>query len=189
MIGISPLSGIGWELFNIVITILSIGNTVLFSSRVLAFTAVITAVTVVLSALTVPFLFGTGIHFFQAGIMLAGVAGGPLSGLITGMIGGVYVAMIRSDPTIVIGNGLLGLCTALFSRRLRPVLAGLGAWILIQAPWIYLTGTFVFRVPAVAMQLILTLLTIENVICASVVDVLTKHFRLGEILQGRVKMR
>jgi uncharacterized membrane protein len=161
----------------------------LLNSRLLAFTAVISAVTVVLSALTVPFLFRTGIHFFQAGIMLAGVVGGPLSGLITGMIGGVYVAMIRSDPTIVIGNGLLGLCTGVFSRRLRPVLAGLAAWVLIQAPWIYMTGTFVFHVPAVAMQLILTLLTVENVICASVVDVLTKHFHLGEILLGKGRMR
>jgi uncharacterized membrane protein len=165
------------------------GNTILLNSRLLAFTAVISAVTVVLSALTVPFLFGTGIHFFQAGIMLAAVAGGPLPGLIAGLIGGVYVAIMRSDPTIVVGNGLLGLCTALFSRRLRPVLAGLAAWMLIQAPWIYLTGTFVFRVPAVAMQLILILLTLENVICASVVDVLTKHFHLGEILLGKVKLR
>ncbi len=161
----------------------------LLNSRLLAFTAVISAVTVGLSALTVPFLFGTGIHFFQAGIMLAGVVGGPLSGLITGLIGGVYVAMIRSDPTIVIGNGLLGLCTGVFSRRLRPVLAGLAAWILIQAPWIYITGTFVFHVPAVAMQLILTLLTVENVICASVIDMLTKHFHLGEILLGRAGIR
>lgn len=161
----------------------------LLNSRLLAFTAVISAVTVALSALTVPFLFGTGIHFFQAGIMLAGVAGGPLSGLITGMIGGVYVAMIRSDPTIVIGNGLLGLCTAVFSRRLRPVLGGLIAWMLIQAPWIYITGTFVFHVPVVAMQLILTLLTVENVICASVVDVLTTHFHIGEILLGKGRIR
>lgn len=161
----------------------------LLNSRLLAFTAVISAVTVVLSALTVPFLFGTGIHFFQAGIMLAGVAGGPLSGLITGMIGGIYVAMVRSDPTIVIGNALLGLCTGVFSRRLRPVLAGVAAWVLIQAPWIYIAGTFVFHVPAVAMQLILTLLTVENVICASVFDVLTKHFHLGEILLGRAGMR
>lgn len=123
----SPLFGNGWELFNIVITIWCDGNTMLLNSRLLAFTAVISAVTVVLSALTVPFLFGTGIHFFQAGIMLGGVVGGPLSGMITGMIGGVYVAMIRSDPTIVIGNGLLGLCTGIFSRKLRPVLAGLAA--------------------------------------------------------------
>lgn len=59
---------------------------------------------------------------------------------------------------------------------------------LIQAPWIYITGTFVFHVPAVAMQLILTLLTVENVICASVVDVLTRHFHLGEILLGKGRM-
>lgn len=152
------------------------------SSRLVAFTAVISAVTVVLSLLTVPFLFGTGVHFFQAGIMLAGVAGGPLSGLVAGLVGGSYVAMIRSDPTIVVGNGLLGLFTAVFSRKLRPVLAGLVAWVLIQAPWIYLVDTLVLHVPAVAVQTILALLTVENVICASVVDVLTKRFHFGNFL-------
>jgi len=170
-----------------VITNLREGNTKMFDSRLVAFTAGISAVTAVLSALTVPFLLGTGVHFFQVGIMLAAVVGGPISGLITGLIGGLYVALIRSDPTIVIGNGLLGLFTALFSRRLRPLLAGLVAWILIQAPWIYFTGTFIYRVPSVAMQLILILLTVENVICAFIVDILTKHSQLGEILLAKVK--
>lgn len=157
------------------------------SSRLAAFTAVISALTVVFSVLTVPFMFETRIHFFQAGIMLAGVAGGPLSGLITGSVGGLYVATIRSDPTIVVGNGLLGLSTGVFSRKLRPVLAGLVAWVLIQAPWIYLTGTFIFHVPDVAMQTILALLTVEDAICASVVDILIKRFHLGSLLLRRAR--
>jgi hypothetical protein len=90
--------------------------------------------------------------------------------------------MIRSDPTIVVGNGLLGLFIAVFSRKLRPVLAGLVAWVLIQAPWIYLVDTLVLHVPAVAVQTILALLTVENVICAAVVDILTRRFHLGDLL-------
>jgi hypothetical protein len=31
------------------------------------------------------------------------------------------------------------------------------------------------------------LLTIENVICATVVDVLAKHFHVGQFLLGKVK--
>lgn len=150
------------------------------ASRAITFTAVISALTVVFSFFTVPFLFGFRIHFFQIGILLAGVVGGPVSGIVTGLIGGVYMATMRSDPTIVIGNGLLGLFTGIFSLRLRPALAGLTAWIFIQAPWVYLTGTFIFHVPAVAMQLILILLTVEDVISAVVADVLSSHFRLRE---------
>lgn len=183
----SPTSRNDSILFNIVITIVQNGNTMQLSSRLVAFTAVISALTVVLSVLTVPFLFGTGIHFFQAGILLAGVAGGPLSGLVTGSVGGLYVATTRSDPTIIVGNGLLGLFTGVFSRKLRPVLAGLVAWVLIQAPWIYITGTFIFHVPTVAMQVILALLTVEDVICASVVDVLTSHFHLRAFFVGQAR--
>lgn len=150
------------------------------TSRVIAFTTVISALTMVFSFFTVPFLFGFRIHFFQIGILLAGVIGGPVSGVITGLIGGAYMATVRSDPTIVVGNGLLGLFTGIFSLRFRPVLAGLAAWIFVQAPWVFLTGTFIFHVPTVAMQLILILLTVEDVISAVVTDVLINHFRLRE---------
>jgi len=119
--------------------------------------------------------------------MLSGVIGGPVSGLVTGAIGGVYMAMLRSDPTIVIGNGLLGLFTGLFARKTRPVLAGIAAWALIQAPWIYLTGTLIFNVPAFAMQTILALLTIEDIACALVVDVLESHFHFREMVFSKPK--
>jgi len=154
-------------------------------SRLVAFTAMISALTVVLSVLTVPFLFTSRIHFFQVGVLLAGVAGGPISGLITGSIGGLYMATTRSDPTIVVGNALLGLSAGIFARKLRPVLAGLFAWLFIQAPWVYITGTYIFQVPAIAMQTILALLTVEGIICASVVDVLINRFHIGALLLGR----
>lgn len=152
------------------------------SGRVVGFTAVMSAVAVALSPLAVPFVLGLRIHFFQVAIMLAGVIGGPLSGLVTGAIGGAYMAMLRSDPTIVIGNGLLGLFTGLFVRRMRPALAGIAAWALIQAPWIYLTGTYILHVPGVVMQTILATLTVEDVICAVIADVLQSRFHLREMV-------
>lgn len=151
-----------------------------YSSRFAAFTAVMSALAVALSALSVPFVAGLRIHFFQVAIMLAGVIGGPLSGLVTGTIGGAYMATLRSDPTIVIGNALLGLFTGLFMRKMRPALAGIAAWVLIQAPWIYLTGTYVLNVPGIVMQTILVTLTVEDVICAVIADVLQTHYHLRE---------
>jgi len=151
-------------------------------SRLAAFTAVMSALAVALSVLSVPFVLGLRIHFFQVAIMLAGIIGGPVSGLVTGAIGGAYVAALRSDPTIVIGNGLLGLFTGLFVRKMRPALAGIAAWVLIQAPWIYLTGTYILHVPALVMQTILATLTVEDVICAVVSDILQTRFHLREMV-------
>jgi len=159
------------------------------SSRVIAFTAVLSALTVVLSFLSVPFLYGSRIHFFQVGIMLAGAAGGPIAGLLTGSVGALYMASVRSDPTIVVGNGLLGLGVGVLCLRLRPVLAGLVAWALFQAPWIFFTGTLIFRVPLPAMGFILGLLTVEDMVCASVADVLTNRFHLRSLIvdSGRLQ--
>lgn len=153
-----------------------------YSSRLAAFTAVMSALAVALSALSVPFVLGLRVHFFQVAIMLAGVIAGPVPGLVTGAIGGVYVAALRSDPTIVVGNAVLGLFTGLFVRKMRPVLAGILAWVLIQAPWLYLTGTYILNVPAVVMQTILATLTVEDVICAVIADVLQSRFHLREMV-------
>jgi uncharacterized membrane protein len=161
---------------------MQIDNTMKFTSRMVTFTAVVSALTVALSVLTLPFLFGSRIHFFQSGILFAGVVVGPLGGLITGLVGGLYMASVRGDPTIIIGNGLLGLFTGIFSLKLRPVLAGLLSWIIVQAPWVYVTGTFIFGVPTIAMQTILILLTVEAVICACIVDVLVNRFHLRGLL-------
>ena len=151
-----------------------------YASRFVAFTAIMTAVAVVLSALSVPFALGLRIHFFQVAIMLAGVIGGPVSGLVAGAVGGAYMAALRSDPTIVVGNALLGLFTGLFVRKTRPVLAGILAWILIQAPWLYLTGTYILNVPGAVMQTILITLTVEDVICAVIADILQTRYHLRE---------
>jgi uncharacterized membrane protein len=150
------------------------------TSRLAAFTAVMSALAVALSLLSVPFVGGVQIHFLQVAIILAGVMGGPLSGLVTGAIGGAFVAALRSDPTIVIGNGLLGLFTGLLVRKMRPALAGIAAWILIQAPWIYLTGTYILHIPGLVMQTALATLTIEDVICAVIADLLQTHYHLRE---------
>ena len=144
-----------------------------------------TAVAVVLSALSVPFLFGLRIHFFQVAIMLAGVVGGPVSGLVAGGVAGVYTAALMSNPTIIVGNALLGLFTGIFVRKMRPVLAGILAWVLIQAPWLYLSETYILNVPGFVMQTILVTLTVEDVICAVVADVLQNRFHLREIVFPR----
>jgi len=153
-----------------------------YASRFVAFTAIMTTIAVVLSALSVPFVFGLRIHFFQVAIMLAGIIGGPVSGLIAGSVGGVYMSALRSDPTIIVGNAFLGLFAGLFVRKMRPVLAGILAWILIQAPWLYLTGTYILNVPGFVMQTILVTLTVEDVICAVIADVLQSRFHLREMV-------
>ena len=157
-----------------------------YASRFVAFTAIMTTIAVVLSALSVPFVFGLRIHFFQVAIMLAGIIGGPVSGLIAGSVGGVYMSALRSDPTIIVGNAFLGLFAGLFVRKMRPALAGILAWILIQAPWLYLTGTYILNVPGFVMQTILVTLTVEDVICAVIADVLQSRFHLREMVFPKV---
>jgi uncharacterized membrane protein len=157
-----------------------------YASRFAAFTAIMTAVAVVLSALSVPFLLGVRIHFFQVAIMLAGVVGGPVSGLIAGGLGAVYTAALMSNPTIVLGNALLGLFTGIFVRKMRPVLAGILSWVLIQAPWLYLSETYILNVPGSVMQTILITLTVEDAICAVITDVLQNRFHLREMVFPRL---
>ena len=145
--------------------------------RVLAFTSIFCALSIVLSLLSVPFLLGLRVHFFQVAIFLCSSLAGPFPGLVCGSIAGFYTAIVRADPTILVGNGLLGLASGLLGRKFRPFVACMIAWFLVQAPWILFTGTFILGVPVQVMQTILVLLTVEDLISAALTDIVV--VRLG----------
>ena len=146
-------------------------------TKKIAFTALMSSLAVCMSLFTLPFLFGVNIHLFQVAILIAAAGGGPISGIITGLFGGIYMASMRGDVTIIIGNGLIGLFAGFLIRKFRPMIAGPLSWFLIQMPWIYIIDTYFYRFPSVVVETILTVLTVEILISSLIVDVLM--FRFG----------
>ena len=129
------------------------------------------------------------VHFSQLPIFIAGILTGPVGGLMTGAIGGLYMSFTRI-PFIICGLAILGLATGFFGRRVRPLYAGIFAW-LVQAPYVVITDyvwfvVFLERAPQAAWAFvtsIMTVLTIEAVISSALAEVIVRYLKRTSIAQ------
>lgn len=110
--------------------------------RNLALVAVMAALASVLSA--PPFAIPVGprsaLHFTQFPILLAAMLAGPAAGLMTGAIGGLLSSfvVVPGIPFIAGGLVILGCAAGFLAKRLRPLYAGVLAWV-VQAPYLVVT--------------------------------------------------
>jgi LytS/YehU family sensor histidine kinase len=136
--------------------------------------------------------FPTEIHFTQLPILIAGILGGPAAGLVTGVIGGLLSSFVVLPRIAFIIGGLaiLGAAAGFFSKRLRPLFAGVLAW-LVQAPYVAVTDYVWFTLflpnkmaPEAAWVLVgslLVKLTIEVVISSALAEVIIASLKKARI--------
>jgi len=112
-----------------------------------------------------------------------------VGGLIAGAIGGLYMSFTRI-PFIIGGLAILGYAAAFFGKRVRPLYAGILAW-LLQAPYVVVTDyvwltIFLERTSQAAWAFIasmLTVLTIEAIISAAMAEVIVRYLKRTRITQ------
>lgn len=161
-------------------------------AKTVAFAALMAALANVMSfpPLAVPFQIGefmSSVHFFQLAIFLCGILAGCWAGLVGGMVGGLYMSVTKI-PFAVGGIAILGFSVGLFAKKVRPVFAGLLAW-LVQAPYVLATDYVWFTLfagnsSAVAWAIITPIminLTLQAVICAILGDVIIHYVKRAGI--------
>jgi len=136
--------------------------------------------------------FPTEIHFTQLPILIAGIFGGPAAGLLTGAIGGFLAAFVVLPRIAFIIGGLaiLGTAAGFFGKKLRPMFAGILAW-LVQAPYVAVTDYIWFTLflpktmtTEAAWGLVgslLVKLTIEVVISSALAEVMIAYLKKTRI--------
>jgi thiamine transporter ThiT len=161
-------------------------------AKTVAFAALMAALANVMSLppLAVPLQIGeftSAVHFFQLAIFLCGILAGPWAGLVGGAVGGLYMSVTKI-PFIVGGIAILGVSVGLFAKKVRPVFAGLLAW-LVQAPYVLITDyvwftLFVGNSSAVAWAIVIPIminLTLQAVICAVLADIIIHYLKRAGI--------
>jgi len=162
-------------------------------TKVLAFTALMAALANVMSVppLAVPIQFGgftSALHFFQLAIFLCGILAGPWAGSLGGAVGSLYMSATKI-PFIVGGIAILGGSAGLFTKKVRPVFAGLLAW-LVQAPYTLVTDYVWFslfappKAPATPWTIITPImitLTLEAIVCAILADIIIHYVKRAGI--------
>jgi len=161
-------------------------------TKVLAFTALMAALANVMSVppLAVSIQLGgvnSTVHFFQLAIFLCGILAGPWAGFLGGAVGGLYMSI--KIPFIVGGIAILGGSAGLFAKKVRPVFAGLLAW-LVQAPYVLVTDYVWFTLfappkppatPWTAVTLVMINLTLQAIVCAILADIIIHYIKRAGI--------
>ncbi len=161
-------------------------------AKVLAFAALMAALANVMSVppLAIPLQLGeftSAVHFFQLAIFLCGILAGPWAGLLGGAVGGLYMSATKI-PFVFGGIAILGGSVGLFAKKVRPVFAGLLAW-LVQAPYVLATDyvwftLFAGKSSAIAWVLLTPIminLTLQAIICAILADIITHYVKRAGI--------
>ena len=161
-------------------------------AKTVAFAALMAALANVMSLppLAIPLQIGeftSAVHFFQLAIFLCGILAGPWAGLVGGAVGGLYMSVTKI-PFIVGGIAILGVSVGLFAKKVRPVFAGLLAW-LVQAPYVLVTDyvwftLFVGNSSAIAWAIVIPIminLTLQAIICAILADIIIHYVKRAGI--------
>ena len=164
----------------------------MIKAKTVAFVALMAALANVMSipplAIPLPLVgFTSSVHFFQLAIFLCGILAGPWAGLIGGAVGGLYMGVTKI-PFVVGGIAILGVSVGLFAKKVRPVFAGLLAW-LVQAPYVLVTDYVWFTLfagtsSAVAWTLLTPIminLTLQAVVCAILADIIMHYIKRAGI--------
>lgn len=120
-----------------------------------------------LSLININTTLGFKIHFFQLGIIIASLAYGPFGGLISGMIGSIYPAMITSNPYIIIGNMILGFVAGYLIRLKWNIIVATLTAFMIQMPWLILSDYYFMGLSTTFIIGLIIALAISNTIWAT----------------------
>src|SRR3989338_298963 len=119
-----------------------------------------------LGMVNLPTSFGFQIHFFQVAVFLAALIYGPSGGLLSGIIGSVYPAIIMHNPYIVGGNAILGFFAGLFARYGIKTLFAVWLAFLIQLPWLVITDYYLVHLPVKFITALVVALAVSNTMWA-----------------------
>ena len=123
-----------------------------------------------LGMLNVTTPFGFNIHFFQFAIFVAAVVFGPLGGLMSGLFGSAYSAVLMHNPSIIVGNMILGFLAGMFFRYgWHAVVAALLAFA-VQLLWLVPTDLYLMHMPLNVVGMLVVALLISNVIWATLAN-------------------
>lgn len=167
-------------------------------AKTVAFVAMMIALSNILSAppFVIPVAVGSlnsNIHLTQIPILLGGILAGPWVGLVTGLLGGLYMSFSTDIPFVIGGLAILGFASgALSKKEFKPIYSGVLAW-LIQAPYVFLTDYFWFTysrgmsslIALTTVVVVLLKLTIEALIASVLSAVIVSYVKRH--LAGRIK--
>lgn len=130
-----------------------------------------------LSLINVTFAQSWKIHFFPAAIFLAAISFGPAGGMIAGMTGSLYSAILLGNPYLIVGNALMGFLTGVFFRKTSKIIPSAMLAFACQLPWLIVSDYYFVGLPAMFIAKLAVVLFLGNLLWALLTSLGMKPIR------------
>lgn len=130
-----------------------------------------------LSLINLTFAQSWKVHFFPAAIILAALIFGATGGLVAGIAGSIYSALLLGNPYLIIGNALFGLLTGIFYNKTNKIILSVLLAFVCELPWLILTDYYLVHLSAEFITKLIIVLFLANVLWAALIHLINKPLR------------
>ena len=130
-----------------------------------------------LSLINVTFAQSWKIHFFPAAFFLAAISFGPAGGMIAGVTGSLYSAILLGNPYLIAGNALMGFLTGVFFRKTSKIIPSVLLAFACQLPWLIVSDYYFVGLPAMFIAKLAVVLFLGNLLWALLTSLGMKPIR------------
>ncbi|MHB8138958.1 MAG: ECF transporter S component [Smithellaceae bacterium] len=123
-----------------------------------------------LSLINVTFAQSWKIHFFPAAIILAAISFGPAGGLVAGITGSLYSAILFGNPYLIVGNALMGFLTGVFFRKTSKIIPSVILAFVCQLPWLILSDYYFAGLSSMFIARLVVVLFLGNLFWALLIS-------------------
>ena len=152
-------------------------NGVKFYRRVAVALTLLIILPYMLSLINLTFAQSWKIHFFPAAIILAALIFGATGGLIAGIGGSLYSALLLGNPYLIVGNALFGLFTGIFYNKTNKIIPSVGLAFICELPWLIISDYYFMRLSMEFIAQLVVVLLLANVFWAALIQLINKPLR------------
>lgn len=130
-----------------------------------------------LSLINLTFAQNWKVHFFPAAIILSALTFGAAGGLVAGVAGSLFSAVMLGNPYLIAGNALFGFLTGVFYKQTHKIILSVVLAFLCELPWLIVSDYYFMRMPAEFIMKLVIVLCLADMFWASVIRLIRPHLR------------
>jgi uncharacterized membrane protein len=131
----------------------------------------------VLSLMHLTFAQSWKVHFFPAAVILAAMIFGATGGLVAGIAGSLYSAVLLGNPYLIVGNALFGMLTGVFYEKTNKMMLSVLLALICELPWLVVTDYYFMKLSAEFIMKLIVVLFLADMFWAALIQLLDKPLR------------
>ena len=130
-----------------------------------------------LSLMNLTFAQNWKVHFFPAAIILSALTFGAAGGLVAGIAGSLYSALLLGNPYLIARNALFGFLTGVFYKQTHKIILSVVLAFICELPWLIVSDYYFMRLPAEFIIKLVVVLCLADIFWASLIRFIHQPLR------------